>query len=241
MQLEWPYYLPLMTEAYRRFDRNCRRMKEVIRLVDSATTGVTEHLASEQAKGSRDHPSRRLITAQNDLHGHLEASSFLNLWYIVMHVTFAEAYLQDALADGATAKPSLMSGSQQVASFEDVQSASTLEELAAEMRRRWARGFLERGGPAKWIDRLTKLGAKGYREGLASELEEAWGVRHLVVHSAGVATREFCSRHPAIPISPGSLLELSSERCLKYIGAIIEFVQCTDELFRGAGAARARE
>ena len=35
---------------------------------------------------------------------------------------------------------------------------STIEELTEEMRVRWARNFVDDGGPVPWIDRITKMG-----------------------------------------------------------------------------------
>jgi hypothetical protein len=38
-------------------------------------------------------------------------------------------------------------------------AATSLEDLANELRGRWARGWLAKGGPARWLGDLTSMGA----------------------------------------------------------------------------------
>jgi hypothetical protein len=125
------------------------------------------------------------------------------LWQVVMLVTCVEAYLQDLLAVAAGAGPELMSKSQQVASYPEVIAATSLEELANDLRTRWARGWLSDGGPSRWISRLKKMGAKGYPDRLGPRLEVFWGIRHVVVHAAGIATTDFARRHPGLVTAAG--------------------------------------
>jgi|CXWL01.1.fsa_nt_gi hypothetical protein len=58
------------------------------------------------------------------------------LWQVVMLVTCVEAYLQDVLAIAASVDKTLMNDSQQVARYADVISATSLDELAGELRTR---------------------------------------------------------------------------------------------------------
>lgn len=125
-----------------------------------------------------------------------ERMTTVTLWQVVMLVTCVEAYLQDLLAITASVDPKLMDKSQQVAPYADIISATSLNELVSELRARWARGWLSAGGPTRWISRLKKMGARGYSDGLATRLELIWGIRHVVVHAAGVATADFVKRHP---------------------------------------------
>src|SRR5207247_11316116 len=121
-----------------------------------------------------------------------------SLWQVVMLVTCVEAYLQDVLSAAARADPDLMSKSQQLAPYADIIAATSLDELANELRARWARGWLADGGPTRWISRFERMGARGYPDDLAARLERIWGIRHVVVHSAGVATPDSVQRHPGV-------------------------------------------
>ena len=85
-----------------------------------------------------------------------------------MLVTCIEAYLQDLLVAAATVDPEFMKNSKQVAPYADIVSASSLDELANELRRRWARGWLSDDGPTRWISSLHQMGAKDYPIGLAA-------------------------------------------------------------------------
>lgn len=77
------------------------------------------------------------------------------LWQVVMLVTCVEAYLQDLLAIAASVDPKVMDETQQVAPYAEVISATSLDELASELRARWARRWLSDGGPTRWISRLA--------------------------------------------------------------------------------------
>ena len=142
------------------------------------------------------------------------------LWQVVMLVTCVEAYLQDLLALAARVDPKLMDKSQQVAPYADVISATSLDELANELRTRWARGWLSGGGPTRWISRLEAMGARGYSNELAPHLELIWGIRHVVVHTAGVATADFLKRHPGVAVAGGRV-----RVGIKEFGAFVEYAQ----------------
>jgi hypothetical protein len=110
-------------------------------------------LASERYKRSRQTRDERIGT--------------VTLLQVVMLVTCVEAYLQDLLAISARVDPKLMDETQQVAPYADVISATSLDELASELRDRWARKWLSDGGPTRWISRLKRMGARGYPDGHA--------------------------------------------------------------------------
>jgi hypothetical protein len=113
-----------------------------------------------------------------------------------MLVTCVEAYLHDVLSTTASVDPKLMSKSEQPVYYTDVIGAGSLDELANELRARWARGWLDDGAPTRWLSRLHAMGARGYPDDLAPRLERIWGIRHVVVHAAGVADADFVKRHP---------------------------------------------
>jgi hypothetical protein len=173
--------------------------------------------SSERNKRTRQTGRERLGTA--------------TLWQVVMLVTCVEAYLQDLLAIAASVDPKLMDKSQQVAPYTDVISATSLDALASELRARWALGWLSDGGPTRWISRLKKMGVRGYPNGLAPRLELIWGIRHVVVHAAGIATTDFVKRHPGVGVAAGDRVQVE----LKDFGAFIEsangFLEPTDRCF----------
>jgi hypothetical protein len=168
----------------------------------------------------------RLSQAVDDSLGPLETS---NLWMVVMFVTCVEAYLQDALCMAASADPALMSKSGQSAYYGDVLGATSLDELAADMRTRWARGWLNDGGPTRWLSRLDKMGARGYPDDLAPRLERIWGIRHVVVHAAGVATADFVKRHPIA--KRGDRLRVTNQDIQGCLQAVKDFVGPTEAFF----------
>jgi hypothetical protein len=153
------------------------------------------------------------------------------LWQVVMLVTCVEAYLQDVLSAAASVDPVFMRESEQCANYSDVIAANSLPELANDLRARWARGWLSDGGPTRWIDRLGRMGARGYPDGLAPRLELIWGIRHAVVHAAGVATADFVRRHPGVVKAAGDRLRVGNKDHLTFIEAVDGFVTPTDRYF----------
>lgn len=153
----------------------------------------------------------------------------LKLWQVVMLVTCVEAYLQDVLSAAASVGPELMSESQQRAPYADVIAAASLDELANEMRARWARGWLSDGGPTRWVSRLVKMGARGYPADLAPRLELFWDIRHAVVHTAGVATADFVKRHPDAVAVAGKRLRVGNSDIEAFLVAVKGFMEPTEE------------
>jgi hypothetical protein len=153
------------------------------------------------------------------------------LWQVVMLVTCVEAYLRDLLAAVASVDPELMDKSQQVAPYADVVSATSLDELASELRARWARGWLSDGGPTRWISRLERMGARGYPDGLARRLELMWGIRHVVVHAAGVATADFVKRHPGVVAAAGDRVRVGARNFDSFLEAARGFLEPTERYF----------
>ena len=125
----------------------------------------------------------------------------------------------------------IMESSEQSASYAEVKRAQFLEELTEELQSRWARNFVDDGGPDRWIKRLTKMGARGYGPETADEMETLWGVRHLLVHSVGVGTPDFVRRHPEIGIKVGESILIRSNQLTAWIKVAYHFVDVTDFYF----------
>jgi len=94
-----------------------------------------------------------------------------------------------------------------------------------------ARGFVDNSGPAVWIKRLESRGIAKIPKGVVDDLEQLWGVRHLVVHSAGVATREFASRRTARKPVAGEPIKVSSAQLKSWTDSVYAFVRTVDAFY----------
>ena len=165
------------------------------------------------------------------MNAHYSGRKVVMEWLPVMMVTTVEAYLLDVLAYAAGIDPSLMERSEQSASYAELTIASSLEEVMTELRYRWAKNFIEKGGPYSWITRLTKMGARTYRPETAQEMETLWGIRHLIVHTAGVATADFTRRYPHLGIQVGEKVRVDLGSLRNWFEHIYHFVDVTDTYF----------
>jgi hypothetical protein len=155
----------------------------------------------------------------------------VSIWTPVILVTTIEAYLKDVRMFEAKVNPDIMEKSEQSVSYMDVMEAVSIEELTEEMRSRWARRFVDDGGPRRWIDRLTRMGAKGYDAECAGKMETLWGVRHVVVHAAGIVTRDFTRRHPDYGAKVGERIKVGRDQYIAWITLVGNFVDVTESYF----------
>lgn len=174
---------------------------------------------------------KRLTRLLETLNFRMEGFHTITLWQVVMLVTCVEAYLQDVLTAAASVDPELMSKSEQRAPYADVIAATSLEVLANDLRTRWTRGWLSDGGPSRWIERLGKMGARGYPNDLGPRLERFWGIRHVIVHTAGVATADFVKRHPGVVGAAGNRVRVNFHDLKRFIQAVKGFIEPTDGFF----------
>ena len=149
----------------------------------------------------------------------------------VLSVTIVEAYLKDVLIYAAGVDSTLMERSKQTMTYQDALNAKSIEELKLEFRPKWARSFVDNGGPTKWIKRLKRWGARGYHPETVSQMETLWDVRHLIVHSAGIANPEFVQRHPQLNAQVGKRFIVSNAHFKPWLLAIYDFVEVTDHYF----------
>lgn len=99
------------------------------------------------------------------------------------------------------------------------------------MRERWARRWLENGGPENWIKRLEAMGARGYESGLGQRLEWFWGIRHVVVHRAGIVERDYATRHAIDPSTVGTRINVKFDDFENLVSLTGTFVDVTDQHF----------
>jgi len=168
----------------------------------------------------------RLSRDLKQLMSESESHSFLFVWSIVITVTLVESYLLEVLVWAAQYQPDLMKKSEQSVRYEEALAVDSIEDLRMKMRYKWARSFLDGGGPRKWMERLAKMGARGFDDKLADSLEETWGMRHAIVHRAGVVSSEMVRRHPRFESKLGKPLDLDDmdpdfvAKCEVFVGVV---------------------
>lgn len=212
------------TPPFVKFKTNLDRIADFIHSLEHQIASV-EALLKEAKKDSSKAVRERAVKAAETLGGGTRLGFE---WLPVMMVTFTEAYLQEVLAYLATFEPDLMKESKQSATYSDVVEAESIINLAWELRTRWAHGWLNDGGPKRWISRLTQMGARGYPPDLSDKLEVLWGVRHVVVHSAGFATTDFVRRHPEFGASVDQRLSIKGHQLDDWLSAVRAFAENSD-------------
>jgi hypothetical protein len=205
---------------------------EVAKANRVATVAIEQKaLATKPGNTKFTRSLNRLARSLKTLNVRTDGLQTITLWQVVMLVTCFEAYLQDVLTAAAGVDPELMSKSEQRALYSEVIAATSVEALANEMRARWARGWVSDGGPSRWIERLGKMGARGYPNDLGPRLERFWDIRHVVVHAAGVATTDFVKRHPGVVKAAGDRLRAMPHDLERFVEAVREFINPTDAFF----------
>src|SRR3990170_3144163 len=145
------------------------------------------------------------------------------LWFFAIN-TLIEAYMKDALTFAASMDSAIMQ-MPPGRPPSPLRSQSTGGAASATSARKWARAWLRsHKGPAKWIQGFEQLGVSGFTQHLDDRLYELLGVRHLVVHSAGVVDEEYLRHHPTSPWAVGAEASIDE-------GMLHGFVQTTFEFF----------
>ena len=245
-------------EAFHAFASNLQSLLELFRVFDAALDAVNANELprlrkqfEESSKRADDvlkspQPSQELYfneirEAATAVGEHLilrDTANMQSSWYVVMIVTATEAYLQDVLAEVAAIDSALVDDSEQKLSYRAIRKFDSLDALKASVRNKWAKSFLNHGGPTAWIKRLKGMGASGYSDGLDSRLEEVWGIRHLVVHRAAVADADFLERHADVPRNAGNVIQIDAARIQQYAIDAIEFVGITNRYFEARCKAK---
>jgi hypothetical protein len=230
------------TKAWMTFDQNLKivnHMEKIegreIAAVHTAAMRRSKTLPGAIAKAKGN--VKRLLSLQRRttrlkarLDARLAELGTPRLWHVVMLVTCIEAYLQDVLVDAATVDDKFTRKSEQVVGYADVVAATSLDELANEMRRRWARGWLSDGGPTSWIAKLSKMGAKDYPVDLAPD----WTSLGYPSHHRSYGRRrttDFLKRHPGAAKAVGDRVQVSSRQFGDFLVAAQEFLEPTDRFF----------
>ena len=86
-------------------------------------------------------------------------------------VTTVEAYLKDVRIFEAKINPAIMESSDQSVTYGEVVRSLSINDLAEELQSGWARNFVDDGGPTRWIDKLTRMGARGFDSEISKKME----------------------------------------------------------------------
>jgi hypothetical protein len=230
---------PEPTPAYLNgFSPNTKKLSYLLKLGQKALKNDTAQVKTYSAAVvglSGKEQAEKIRTAMKELAKQsTELSGGLLVVYEVLpvlFVTIVEAYLKDVLIYAAGIDASLMEGSGQTVTYEDARNAKSLEEVLIELRRKRARKFVDNGGPTTWIETLKRWGAKGYRPETAGKMETLWGVRHLVIHSAGVVNADFVRRHPELKAEVGKPFKVNNTQIKQWFATVFDFVGVTDRYF----------
>ena len=200
--------------------------------IDEVTDNEAQANSSAETKRRGAELSRQLSNvALEPLEEFASGFSTLRQWIPVILVTTVEAYLKDVRMFEAKVNPAIMQSSEQAVTYGEVLRARSTEDLAEEMQSRWAMNFVDDGGPTRWIDRLTRMGARTYDSQTAKTMEILWGVRHVIVHSAGLVTLDFVRRHPEFGATVGKDIVITLDQIKKWSGVAHHFVDVTDLYF----------
>jgi len=221
------------TPAYdNSFGPNTDKLSHILRFSTMAVQGYLADMKAAQTNPPNIQNltdiAKRVLSNTSELTGGILASrEFLP----VLMVAITEAYLKDVLVYAAGMDPTLMERSEQSASYNDFLNATSLADVIEQLRRQWAKTFIDSGGPAAWIKSLQKMGARGYRTETIGAMEALWGVRHLIIHSSSLVTHEFARRHPNFPIAVGSRFIVNTNHLKEWFAAMYDFVEVTDRYF----------
>jgi hypothetical protein len=149
----------------------------------------------------------------------------------VLIVAVVEAYLKDVLIYATGHDRTLMQRSGQSVTYQDTLNVESLEELLLDLRSKWARSFVDNGGPTTWIKSFEAMGARGYPPDTVTQMETLWDVRHLVVHSAGIPDIKFVRSHPHLGAQVGKRFIINNAHIKEWFTAMFDFVEVTDQYF----------
>lgn len=71
-------------------------------------------------------------------------------------------------------------------------------------------------------------------------METCWGLRHMIIHRAGVVSRDFVRRHRNFSASPGKRIALERQQLIPFHEATSNFVETTESYLRPRLAAERR-
>ena len=156
-------------------------------------------------------------------------------WLTAILATLVEAYIKDVLTFAAEVDASVMKACPVDSPSRGKAKQSAKEGRSAALSARsWARAWLRaHKGPHEWVRGFEELGVIGLDSDLGDRLHELVGVRHLVVHAAGVVDEEYLQHHPASPWPLGSEALLDDDAIRAFIRTTFDFFAPIEAHFVG--------
>lgn len=136
--------------------------------------------------------------------GSLRTTSY---WLTAILVTLIETYTKDLLTFVAARDPGL---------FGDLGASLSPRQVA----RKWVQ---RRKAPREWLEGFGLLGVNGFSPDTDQVLYELLGVRHLVVHSAGIVDEGYLEHHPSSGWTLGSEARIDEAMLHTFIRATFDF------------------
>jgi len=225
------------TDAYRNFEANFGELLATMKLLmpvelQRVTTTVEKRIHRQLNKSTPSNV-KAIRTAVSDLTSavdeYVRGRTMLQDWMAVVLVTLVHAYLEDGLIFIATKNRKLLRAADSLDN-DRVLEAASIEELRAELRKQWANKTLF-GGPEKWLPRLHKMGARGYKKDCAFRLQHLWDTRNLIVHGRGIATTAYLRKQKNPSVKPGDRVRVSTGLLAWWVQGVQDFVDATDQFF----------
>jgi hypothetical protein len=132
-------------------------------------TGTYDSAMFQKEAGSLLTELTAMGRMMTDLASYRQTNQFLVTWMIVMLVTFAETYIQDALL---------------ILISRGFEGSLLPSAVRADITNEWIRNAIRRGSPHSLITQVSKFGVIGYSQELINNLTRIWARRNQIVHSA---------------------------------------------------------
>lgn len=234
------------TDAYRNFEANSDELLAMMKLLMPVelqrVIATVEKRILRQLQKTTHANVKILRAALSDLTStvdqYVRGRTMLQDWMAAALVTVVHAYLEDGLVFIATKNPELLKTADALDNDRVIEAAS-IDELRAELRKQWADKTLH-GGPEKWLPRLRRMGARGYKKDCAFRLQHLWDTRNLIVHGRGIATTAYLRRQGKPSVKPGDRVRVGTGLLVWWAAGVEDFVDHTDQFFVRYGTNQRR-
>jgi hypothetical protein len=157
-------------------------------------------------------------------------------WMTVMLVSFMEIYLEDGLIEVAKKNPALVKvdrvGTDLIFEFD------TMDELKAEIRRKWAHDALRPDRPKKWYRTVRDLGARPLDDKIVRAVQHMWDTRNLIVHARCIADASYVKKYAHYGAKRGQTVAINLSTFASWLEPVKGFVEWADVVFLNYGNRR---
>lgn len=209
------------SEALHTFEKN---LDDTLRLIKVISEALAVRQAVDRFGELKNNPTQETVDALTavvlSLTEGVRSLSFLCDWLLVMHVSFTETYLEDALTLLIRSNPSWMDTLTAKITYSQLSQAASLPAGMRAMQQQWQKSWVQsilKERPLHWIKRLERLGAEGYPVELGTEMDSVWSRRHSIVHRAGIKPHLSLSGLSAILNLIKSFIEPTDHFVVKFL------------------------